>query len=56
MRRLARPLLAVMALGLLLGACSGTNGQAWSGDNCTTEIAALYTEQCNPYLSRPGPD
>lgn len=54
MRRLAPPFLATIALGLLLGGCSGIKGSAWSGGNCTTEIAALYTEQCNPYLSHSG--
>jgi hypothetical protein len=55
MLNLARPLLALVALGLL-GGCSGMSKNNWSADNCTTDIAKFYTEQCNPYLSRDGAD
>ena len=33
---------------LALGGCSA----GFQGANCTSPIAAEYTEQCNPYLSR----
>jgi hypothetical protein len=44
-------LIATTFAALLAGCANG-----YTGGNCASPIAAVYTEQCNPYLERtPGP-
>jgi hypothetical protein len=52
--RLSRLLLPALLLALLVG-CAGERGAAFR-DNCDSPTAALYTQQCNPYRSSPGPN
>jgi hypothetical protein len=48
MRRLARG--RWVSAMILVGLASCSHG--FSGDNCISPLAAVYTEQCNPYLER----
>jgi hypothetical protein len=43
-------------IGVALAAALCGCGRDSITSNCDHPIAAVYTEQCNPYLSRPGHD